>query len=76
MTFPISSRGERGLHLRTSHAVGEQHAGNTGRGQRSQDPGEQGRQRDLGDVACAAGGDLRQDTDLCSEGANVSEALW
>lgn len=76
VSFPFTQEEKRHERLSTSHAVSEQHAGDTGRGQRGQDPGEQGRQRDLGDVACSTGSDLRQDTDLCSEGTNVSEALW
>lgn len=62
--------------LSASHAVGEQHAGDAGRGQGRQDPGEEGGQGDLGDVSRAAGGDLRQDADLGAEGANISEALF
>lgn len=42
----------------SAHGISEQHASDTGRGQSRQDPGEQGGQRDLGDVTGAARGDL------------------
>lgn len=76
--FP-SPRGESERSMwpkrHSAHGISKQHASDTGRGQSRQDPGEQGRQRDLGDVTGTARGDLRQHTDLCTEGANVSEAL-
>ena len=55
--------------------IDEKHASNAGRGQGRKHTGKQGRKGNARDITSTAGGELRQHTNLGSEGADVAEAL-
>lgn len=53
----------------------EQHAGNASRGQGAENTTEESRDGDADDITGALGGNLGENADLNTEGANVAEAL-